>query len=580
MSNHETMATGPIAIKNNVFKELTQKVYSNGSEHFYGVTDAGYQHIGVADILEAHGHDVTTHKKDLAQNLALKDVVNSEPTTEVPAVSIADPVTEPVAAVTPLFASTIAGGFNHPTTEAKPKSRFSRGMIKLAGAAALVGVGLAALVLPQGGSKLGQESVSAQATATLAEANGDVTEKLENPKSIVTLTAEVPGVVGEAPCGPKVNPVDAKERFEAGEPVSKPSETSDFFVNDPAIEKAKSDQYVQNMGEKFIGFVEDNKSVTNADLLIENGDNSVAREILARANGRVLESDVTGVQNFQCKNGKIVPVENINMLKKGDQVWTLDFTKEDLKQLKDLGISIPENYLTAKGESKDGIVLSVIIERLACNNPLLKRQVEKSTTTKPSKVTVTTIKGTTTVPPTTTPNTVPTTTPTTTPNTVPTTTVPDKVPTPPVTLPPPPPTTTPNTVPPTTVPDKAPAPPVTGGPSTTVEAPKPSPSAPTTRLAPVTTKAPSPSTTEPKSTTPSTSPRPTSTQAPKPVPTAVSTTAPEGPSNINPENISHVAEDENNFGSYAGLGLGAIAMAALRRRLVRAAKHNMNMTAK
>lgn len=199
-----------------------------------------------------------------------------------------------------------------------------------------------------------------------------------------------PGVVGEGACGPKVDPEVIQARMTEGLPVVKPSETAAFFDKYPQMEKEFNDFYNENYGEDLLEYIF-TKPVLNAEVLgdVADEDSSVARRMTARMEALTLDSTVD-VQNHYCdpETGEIFEVNNINRLQEGEQVWAIPLTAGDIKNLLEDGVTIPEELVTLVVEddqeyenAEDEVVRAILVQRLACNNPLLERDDDITTTT-------------------------------------------------------------------------------------------------------------------------------------------------------------------------------------------------------
>lgn len=199
-----------------------------------------------------------------------------------------------------------------------------------------------------------------------------------------------PGVVGEGACGPKVDPEVIQARMTEGLPVVKPSETAAFFDKYPQMEEEFNDFYNENYGEDLLEYIF-TKPVLNAEVLgdVADEDSSVARRMTARMEALTLDSAVD-VQNHYCdpETGEIFEVSNINRLQEGEQVWAIPLTAGDIKALHEDEVTIPEQLVTLPVEDNqeyentdDEVVMAILVQRLACNNPLLDRDDDETTTT-------------------------------------------------------------------------------------------------------------------------------------------------------------------------------------------------------
>jgi hypothetical protein len=251
------------------------------------------------------------------------------------------------------------------------------------------------------------------------------------------------GVVGEAPCGPKIDDAEARRRLTAGETVSKPSEVASFFDAHPEIETGLNNFYENINGFKDVyDWIVKNVDVTTPEI-VKGHEGSMIRELKARETGAILNQDVA-VQNHQCEfeTGRIYPVNNITVLQEGEQVWTINLTADQVKEMQKAGVELPDGIIVLDNLGDKNVDLALVLERIACNNPLLEREVPKhqetTTTTRPatttsqpsttttSQPTTTTTRPTTTTTVVTTTTTQPTTTTTTRPTTTTTTTIPNK----------------------------------------------------------------------------------------------------------------------------------------------------------
>jgi hypothetical protein len=413
--------------------------------------------------------------------------------------------------------------------------------VGLIAAAATAGIGMS---LETGRSA--HDRVVAAATATTLP-DRDVLPELTdfNPELAAHITIQEVGVVGEAPCGPEIDTAEALRRFNSGESVVKPGETARYLNENPRMERGFNDFYerVSNNDTRWIDWIAANVHVENPEILEGHQDQGI-RALKARETMAVLNQDIN-VQNHQCdpETGAIKEVNNITRLQRGEQVWAINVSSDVLKEMAKQGVALPDGLIVL-GDIENAAAVALVMERLACNNPLLERELEKAlatTTTSPTTpetTTPTTTPSTTTS--TTTPSTTSTsTTSTTTPSTTTSTTTPSTTST----------STTSTTAPPKVLYCVGPEGPVrvfdengdgdltqadidlteecnqlpNNGPGT------PNPEGPVGTTS--TTAAPNTTTTRPGTgnTTPTTGVMPTSTLPPQPIPTSVSTTAPAGP---------------------------------------------------
>jgi hypothetical protein len=435
--------------------------------------------------------------------------------------------------------------------------------VGLIAAAATAGIGMS---LETGRSA--HDRVVAAATATTLP-DRDVLPELTdfNPELAAHITIQEVGVVGEAPCGPEIDTAEALRRFNSGESVVKPGETARYLNENPRMERGFNDFYerVSNNDTRWIDWIAANVHVENPEILEGHQDQGI-RALKARETMAVLNQDIN-VQNHQCdpETGAIKEVNNITRLQRGEQVWAINVSSDVLKEMAKQGVALPDGLIVL-GDIENAAAVALVMERLACNNPLLERELEKAlatTTTSPTTpetTTPTTTPSTTTS--TTTPSTTSTsTTSTTTPSTTTSTTTPSTTST----------STTSTTTPSTTTSTTTPSTTSTSTTSTTAppkvlycvgpEGPvrvfdengdgdltqadidlteecnqlpnngpgTPNPEGPVGTTS--TTAAPNTTTTRPGTgnTTPTTGVMPTSTLPPQPIPTSVSTTAPAGP---------------------------------------------------
>ena len=378
--------------------------------------------------------------------------------------------------------------------------------VGLIAAAATAGIGMS---LETGRSA--HDRVVAAATATTLP-DRDVLPELTdfNPELAAHITIQEVGVVGEAPCGPEIDTAEALRRFNSGESVVKPGETARYLNENPRMERGFNDFYerVSNNDTRWIDWIAANVHVENPEILEGHQDQGI-RALKARETMAVLNQDIN-VQNHQCdpETGAIKEVNNITRLQRGEQVWAINVSSDVLKEMAKQGVALPDGLIVL-GDIENAAAVALVMERLACNNPLLERELEEALATT-----------------TTSPTTPETTTPTTTP-----------------------PTTTPPTTTPKVLYCVGPEGPVrvfdengdgdltqadidlteecnqlpNNGPGT------PNPEGPVGTTS--TTAAPNTTTTRPGTgnTTPTTGVMPTSTLPPQPIPTSVSTTAPAGP---------------------------------------------------
>jgi hypothetical protein len=224
---------------------------------------------------------------------------------------------------------------------------------------------------------------------------------LNDAETLQLIVDQQPGVVGEKPCGPAINIEEATRRFEAGDQVVKPVETSSHFEAHPHVEEGHSEFMRGLYGEELIAWIIDNKEVKQPDLLVDGADNSIARELMARMSFRVLDHDVV-IQNHQCniETGEIFEVNNLTRLKRGEQVWSLDFSPEEMEQMGKDGVEIPDMVPVSEDDDPE-VEVAILAERGPCVNPLSKRRAltitqeststtNGSTTSIPSSTTTTT----------------------------------------------------------------------------------------------------------------------------------------------------------------------------------------------
>ncbi len=204
-----------------------------------------------------------------------------------------------------------------------------------------------------------------------------------------------PGVIGEKPCGPEVNPEEVKMRHAAGEIVIKPGETAAFLDKYPQVEDGLNDLWerASNGDTRWISFIADEKTVLNPEVIDGKADTGV-RALKSRMEADLLIDDID-LQNHACdlETGRIFANPGVNghnnHLKAGDQVWGIDLTKEEQQKMEELGIALPASLLTVPGAAG---ALTIILERIACNNPLLELPPPP-----PAETTTTTIAPTTTI---------------------------------------------------------------------------------------------------------------------------------------------------------------------------------------
>ena len=245
----------------------------------------------------------------------------------------------------------------------------------------------------------------------------DHAEHIENARRDADADKEYmpAGVIGEKPCGPKVDQDEVFKRMAAGDVVVKPSETAEFLNENPQVEAGLNNFYEELGDTEWIDLIIEELEPTNPDAL-EGGKDEGIRGLKAREEARQLSSDID-VQNHNCEleTGEIFknngPNGSYNHLQKGDQVWSLVLPKDVLKKMQDQKIELPKELLTV---NLAGGAIEIIMERLVCNNPLLEIEEEE-----PPVTTVETTVPETTVPETTVPETTETPTTSTTSTTTP-----------------------------------------------------------------------------------------------------------------------------------------------------------------
>jgi hypothetical protein len=258
---------------------------------------------------------------------------------------------------------------------------------KVAVAGLAFAVGISALT---GGSGEQTERV---ATADPMAVDHDV-ELSNNLYGLETISSsrvkfETPGVIGNAPCGPKVDPAEVSRRFAAGEAVVKPSEVKAHFDKDPQVEKGLIDKWDEIGTTELFEFLVKHTKPVNPEILNENGQNSLVREIKAREVAGKITSHID-IQNHECikETGEIIEVDNITILKKGEQVWKFDISPQILKLMKEKGVKIPDRLIVLQSDSKD-VAISIVLERLACNNIIIERDGRITVIESPKPVTTT-----------------------------------------------------------------------------------------------------------------------------------------------------------------------------------------------
>jgi hypothetical protein len=366
-----------------------------------------------------------------------------------------------------------------------------------------------------------------------------------------------PGVIGERPCGPQVNPKEVALRLADNEIVIKPGETAHYLNSNPQLVDGFNTFWNGLGNTDWINFVQKNVNITNP-VIVQGQEDAGIRALKSRMDAYALTADMNVINhNCDIATGNIFendgPHGSYNHLKKGDQVWAIELSADQVKAMADAKIEIPEQMIVIKQVDKDGKETGaeeIVMERIACNNPLLELlppapvtpttiKAETTTTTMPEESTTTTttpattttlpsstttsttivIPTTSTSPETTTTSTIPestttsttipestttttpestttsttipesTTTSTTIPESTTTTTIPEETTTTSTTIP-----TTTTTVPSTTttstLPNKIPGVPAGTVPSTTIEAPVLGTDIPTTSNVTTTTSAP------------------------------------------------------------------------------------------
>lgn len=199
------------------------------------------------------------------------------------------------------------------------------------------------------------------------------------PETTSTTQPEIkymePNVVGERPCGPAVDKREVAERLAMGEVVVKPGETAEFLNQNPQVEDGLNVFYYWNSGgdTEWIKYIQKNVAVTNPEIF-DGGKDSGVRTLKARTIGFTLDQD-TEVQNHQCDpiTGEITPHDGpqnrYNRLKAQEQVWAVLLTVDQMADMQSKGIKIPDNMILI---DVDENTRALILERLACNNPLLE----------------------------------------------------------------------------------------------------------------------------------------------------------------------------------------------------------------
>ena len=210
------------------------------------------------------------------------------------------------------------------------------------------------------------------------------TEEPASTVEVTTTTIELvepelaymePNVIGYKPCGPNVSADEVALRMLNGETIVKPGETAEFLNENPQVELGLNRFYeLSSSGNTaWIDYIRKNVSITNDDVL-DGGIDSGVRALKARTVAYALGNDMR-LQNHQCdpKTGEITrhdgPNNRYNNLKENDQVWVIELTPEQLADMQASGASIPENIVII---DVDDETKAIVLERLACNNPLLE----------------------------------------------------------------------------------------------------------------------------------------------------------------------------------------------------------------
>ncbi|CAN5419875.1 hypothetical protein BH10PAT3_BH10PAT3_2460 [soil metagenome] len=266
-----------------------------------------------------------------------------------------------------------------------------------------------------------EASTTTSEASTTTEAATTTTNGEAKTTSEAILTYIPAHVIGEKPCGPQVDAKEIEMRLADGQIVVKPSETADYLNNNPKMEQGFNDFYNALGNTEWIDFIKETLPVSPENLsILTDHDDAGTRALKARM--IALEStDDLNVQNHGCdsETGKIFandgPNGSYNHLPEGTQFWGFTLSAEQVKDMKDEKIELPEQLITFT--EADGS-MDIVMERATCNNPLLELPPPPPTTTVPESTTSTTIPESTTS--TTTPE---TSTSTTTPDTTTSTTI-------------------------------------------------------------------------------------------------------------------------------------------------------------
>ena len=234
-----------------------------------------------------------------------------------------------------------------------------RAGVPVAVATGVVGLGLAAIGSGDDGGKLRPSEPNEYS--------------LDGANTLQLVVDQQPGVVGESPCGPKIDIEEAAERFAAGESVVKPAETAAFLDANPKLEEAHSKWFTSHYGDTFIDWIKENKELQQP-ALDESGENdSTARAVRGRTILWTLEEDIV-IQNNYCdaKKGTIYKVGHGTRLKKGEQVWVMSFTGDELDQMEKDEVAFPEEAPVMDVDNPDfeDVEKIMLVQRGPCDNPL------------------------------------------------------------------------------------------------------------------------------------------------------------------------------------------------------------------